>query len=224
MLQRALVELVRGNVLDIALIASPTKPLVVESALQIATEVGCQLTVLSQFKPTGVGDALLLAEEFLAGEPFIFFMPDEICFCSVSPVGQLTEAYEHYQQAVLALTQIPPHWSQYFQSTGRVAVSPLADGTYRIVQLGDKSRDRFPSQSSLKGAGIGVLDSEFMGLARQQRAKFSGSGEFDDVPVWQELVARQRLLGVVANGLVVDAGNPLGFAAANRYWLEQELA
>ncbi|WP_017325227.1 sugar phosphate nucleotidyltransferase [Synechococcus sp. PCC 7336] len=222
MLHRAIAELVRGDVREIAIVVSPEKPLVREYLLSASDRLNCQIEFIVQEQPRGVADAILLADAFLANEPFIFFMPDEVCFCPTSPIEQLASAYQQYEQALLALTWVPPEWSEFFQGTGRIATKLVQENLYRITQLKDKSRDRFSSSNAgqPKGAGIGVLDREFLDLARKAQAVFAGKAEFDDVPIWQELVRRDRLLGVMTDGAIVDAGNPLGFSLANRYWLE----
>ena len=220
MVHRAIAELVRGQVEQIAIVVNPDKSIVQKyiGGLQF----DCQIEYFVQESPRGVADAILLADEFLADEPFVFFMPDEVCFCPTSPILQLGEVYERCQHAVLGLTWVPPEWQEFFQGTGRIVTKPVGESLFRIVQLKDKSRDRFSTSKSgqPKGAGIGILDGEFLQVARQRQQDFEGEGEFDDVPIWQELVKRDRLLGVMTDGAIVDAGNPLGFGLANRYWLE----
>lgn len=249
MVHRAIAELVRGKVDQIAIVVNSSK-LVIREYLQAHLQhLDCQIHYLVQEHPRGVADAILLADDFLADEPFVFFMPDEVCLCPMSPIALLGKNYDRYQQALLALTWIPPEWVKFFQGTGRIATEPLARDTlfmsegweksdgfekegmqqpglagdvFRITQLKDKTHDCFSTsdRGQLKGVGIGILDGEFLELARQHQQHFDGEGEFDDVPIWQELVQRDRLLGVMTNGAIVDAGNPLGFGLANRYWLE----
>ncbi|MGK7910524.1 MAG: sugar phosphate nucleotidyltransferase [Synechococcus sp.] len=226
MLHRAIAELVRGDVREIAIIVTSRKTAIQDYVSTL--DLDCTIHFVEQPEPKGVADAILRAGEFLADEPFVFFMPDEVCFCPTSPIAALKQAYATYDQAVLGLTWVPSQWLEFFQGTGRIVTAPLNGDCYRILQLKDKSRDRLStasdaqqkSQGQQKGVGIGILDSEFLVLARQHQQVFDGQGEFDDVPIWQELVRHKRLLGVMADGAIVDAGNPLGFALANRHWLE----
>ncbi|MEM9567129.1 MAG: sugar phosphate nucleotidyltransferase [Cyanobacteria bacterium P01_E01_bin.34] len=220
MLHRAIAELVRGDVREIAIIVTSRKTAIQDYVSTL--DLDCTVYFVEQPEPRGVADAILRAGEFLADDPFVFFMPDEVCFCPTSPVTALKQVYATYDKSVLGLTWVPPQWLEFFQGTGRIVTAPLKNDCYRILQLKDKSRDRLSTSPTgqQKGVGIGILDGEFLALARQQQQMFDGQGEFDDVPIWQELVRRKRLLGVMADGAIVDAGNPLGFGLANRYWLE----
>ncbi len=225
MIHRAVTELIRGGIDQIALIISPAKASVWDYFAEIAESLNCNLELLIQSEPTGTAEAIRLAEPFIDGDPFVLFMPDEVCFCPSSPIAQLCQTYQRYQQAVLALTWITPEWATYFKSTGRIKVEPVAGSTYRIVQLLDKTADPFPAsaQGSLKGVGIGVVDAEFLQILdrlRQQRHQDRIQAEFDDILIWQHLTRSGRLLGSLIEGIIFDAGQPQGFAAANRWWLE----
>lgn len=221
LIHRAIAECTRGGVREIVLVISPTKQAVAECARAACEELGCTLTCVEQSQPKGVGDALLLAESHLVGEPFVFYMPDEVCFCPTSPIAELAEAYDRFRHPVLALTWLTPESASFFQGTGRLDTELVSDRHYRITALLDKVRDRFPvaRSGSLKGVGIGVVDAEFLELLHQCRLQAKGDREFDDLPAWQHLVKRDRLYGVSIDGSIVDAGNPIGFAAANQYWL-----
>lgn len=225
LIHRAIAECTRGGVREIVLVTSPTKQAVADYARKVCQELGCDLVCVEQSQPKGVGDAILLAEPHLAGEPFVFYMPDEVCFCPTSPIAALAEAYDRFRHPVLALTWLTHEVARFFQGTGRLETEKISDRHYRITALLDKVRDRFPvsKSGSLKGVGIGVVDGEFIELLRQYRARVEGDREFDDLPAWQYLVKTQRLSGFLADGLIFDAGNPMGFAAANQWWLMQQL-
>lgn len=220
MLHRAIAELVRGDVQEIALVVTPKKSVIRDYVASLP--LNCTIHYIEQPEPKGVADAILRAADFLAEEPFVFFMPDEVCFCPTSPITRLKQMYAEWEKAVLALTWISPQWLEFFQGTGRILTEPLKEDCFRILQLKDKSRDRFSDTTvgQQKGVGIGILDGEFLQLARQKQQDFGDKGEFDDVPIWQELVKRKQLLGVMMDGVIVDAGNPLGFGFANQYWLD----
>ncbi|MEO1133735.1 MAG: sugar phosphate nucleotidyltransferase [Cyanobacteria bacterium J06639_1] len=224
LIHRAIAECTRGGVREIVLVTSPTKQAVANYAREVCKELGCDLVCVEQPQPKGVGDAMLLAEPHLAGEPFVFYMPDEVCFCPTSPIAALVEAYDRFRHPVLALTWLTPEVAPFFQGTGRLETVKISDRHYRVTALLDKVRDRFPvaESGSLKGVGIGIVNGEFIELLNQYRMQVKGDREFDDLPVWQHLVKAQRLLGVVTKGLVIDAGHSTGFAAANQWWLTQQ--
>ena len=235
-LHRAIAEAVRGGMDQLAIIERPDKPLVRTYIEHWQTELGCDITFFSQTEPRGVADAILLTADWIGEEPFLFFMPDEVCFCPQSPIARLGEVYDQTNQSVLVLTTVPSDWSQYFQGTGRIVTEHLGADLYQVQQLKEKTRKPFtPGDSSnrdnasgntniLKGVGIGVLDGEFLALAKhfqQQHQQSQSDQEFDDVPIWQELVRRGQLLGVEVEGVVVDAGNDLGLGLANQHWLAE---
>ncbi|NJK63712.1 MAG: NTP transferase domain-containing protein [Synechococcaceae cyanobacterium SM2_3_1] len=222
MIHRAVLELVRGGIDQIVLIISPAKASVWDYFAEIAEGLNCELELLIQPEPTGTANAIALAEPFLQGEPFVIFMPDEVCFCNRSPIAQLCEAYLHYRQPVLALTWLAPEWAPYFKGTGRINLELLQDLTYRITQLLDKTMDPFPvsRSGSFKGVGIGVVGPEFLQLLHQLKPEPGPQKEYDDIVIWQHLTQTQQLLGSAVDGIIFDAGQPQGFAAANRWWLE----
>ncbi|MDX2272204.1 MAG: sugar phosphate nucleotidyltransferase [Cyanobacteriota bacterium] len=222
MIHRAVNELVRGGIDQIALIISPAKASVWDYFAEITPDLNCQLELLIQPEPTGTADAIGLASSFLQRDPFVIYMPDEVCFCPTSPIRQLVATYQRYQQSVLALTWLTPEWASYFKGTGRITTELIEDPTYRITALLNKSVDPFPvnPQGSLKGVGIGVIDHEFMDLLFSFASHIKRPAEFDDIVIWQHLTRSGRLLGSLVEGMVFDAGQPQGFAAANRWWLE----
>ncbi len=77
---------------------------------------------------------------------------------------------------------------------------------------------------SLKGVGIGIVPPAFFAhLDRRYWAwqnQPNPAPELDDVATWQAFAASGELWGYRAESLIIDAGNPVGLAAANRYWLE----
>ncbi len=224
MIHRAVSELVRGGIDQIALIISPAKASVWDYFAELTEGLDCHLELLIQPEPTGTAHAIALAEPFLEGDPFVLFMPDEVCFCPTSPIAQLCQTYQRHQQAVLALTWLTPQWAPYFKGTGRLNLEPLEGKTYRITQLLDKRPDPFPvtQQGSHKGVGIGVVGPEFLQILHQLCPQSSEPAprEFDDILIWQQLTCARRLLGSLTDGIIFDAGQPQGFAAANRWWLE----
>lgn len=224
MIHRAVSELMRGGIDQIALIISPAKASVWDYFAELTEGLNCHLELLIQPEPTGTAHAIALAEPFLAGEPFVLYMPDEVCFCPTSPIAQLCHTYQRYQQAVLALTWLTPQWAPYFKGTGRLQLEPIEGKTYRITQLMDKRPDPFPvgQQGSHKGVGIGVVDQEFLQILHQlcPPGPESPLREFDDILIWQQLTRSGHLLGRLTDGIIFDAGQPQGFAAANRWWLE----
>lgn len=221
LIHRAISECTRGGVHEIVLVISPAKQAVADYAREVCQDLGCDLVCVEQSQPKGVGDAILLAEPHLAGEPFVFYMPDEVCFCPTSPIAALTDAYDRFRHPVLALTWLTPEVAPFFQGTGRLETEKLSDRHYRITALLDKVRDRFPvaESGSLKGVGIGVVDAGFVELLHQYRLQVKDDREFDDLPAWQHLVKTGQLFGALTTGLIIDAGNPSGFAAANYWWL-----
>ncbi len=222
MIHRAVTELVRGGIEEIALIISPAKASVWDYFAEITEGLDCQLELLIQAEPTGTANAIALAEPFLSQDPFVIYMPDEVCFCRQSPIAQLCATYDRHQKAVLALTWLTPEWAPYFKGTGRLLTEPIDDTTYRITRLLDKTPDPFPVEGtgSLKGVGIGVVDRTFFDLLHQLRPQGDCYPEFDDILIWQHLTRTGQLLGSLTDGIVFDAGQPQGFAAANRWWLE----
>jgi UTP-glucose-1-phosphate uridylyltransferase len=108
----------------------------------------------------------------------------------------------------------------YFGNCGRVEGTPLHDGSvYRLTRLHGKRKGSFDlagQEEALRTTGKYILFPEFLDVLEEMRGRIEG--EIDDVPVVQELVARDRVCGVKLKGVLFDVGNWAGFAAANHYW------
>ena len=62
-----------------------------------------------QYIPKGSGDALLIAEKFVNGEPFALMLGDDVIYNDKHPViGQLAKVYNKYHKTVLGVQRRQP--------------------------------------------------------------------------------------------------------------------
>ena len=230
MIQHCVEEAVRSRIEEIALILSPEKESV-RAFLQVGSRSNrpelsslrdaldrCRITYLEQTDPTGVAAALLLAKPFTGDEPFAVLLPDNITYAEPAPLIQM---YAHLAPGLcaLALTQYHKENAAWYGNCGRVECEPLEGRRFRITRLHDKGKGTFRIRSGM---------SELVGYARYilqpyffdyyPRDDTPGEGvEMDDTPILQKIIAAGRMTGVRIEGDLFDAGNPAGFAAANRF-------
>lgn len=180
---------------------------------------------IEQSAPLGLGDAVWQARDFVDGSPFALLLPDNV-FTDRTPVtARLVAAWSSERLDCTALTRVTPEQAPRIGNCGGVRCRPLDPGgedrpgrRFRIEELQDKGKGCYPLETALspyRTAPRHVLGEHFFYyLARQRRDQ--ESGELDDVPVLQEIIRRQGMVGVLINGDVHDTGNTAGYAHANR--------
>lgn len=235
MIQHCIEEAARSRIEEIALILSPEKE-TVRAFLQAGSRSNrpelsslrdaldrCRITYLEQTDPTGVADALLLARPFTGGEPFAVLLPDNITYAEPAPLVQM---YAHLEPGLcaLALTEYQETNAAWYGNCGRVECEPLAERRYRITRLHDKGKGAFRVRSGrteLVGYARYILQPYFFDYYPSRDTLGEGE-EMDDTPILQRIIAAGRMTGVRIEGNLFDAGNPAGFAAANRFAAGQD--
>jgi len=230
MIQHCVEEAAHSGIEEIALILSPEKESV-RAFLQECSRSNrpelsslrdalgrCRITYLEQTDPTGVADALLLARQFTGDEPFAVLLPDNITFAEPAPLIQM---YDHLEPGLcaLALTEYHKENAAWYGNCGRVECEQLEGRRFRITRLHDKGKGTFrvrSRMSELVGYARYILQPYFFDYYPDRDTLGEGE-EMDDTPILQKIIAAGRMTGIRVEGDLFDAGNPAGFAAANRF-------
>lgn len=125
--------------------------------IQATTDI--KLIFLKQSEPTGVGDALKMAEDFVDSEPFVAMFSDDIVLDPVPLTKTLVADYDRYQAPVLGVEELTP---TQLSSYGIVELAPAstAPGLTPIQRIVEKPAAE-SAPSSLGIIGRYVLPGNF---------------------------------------------------------------
>jgi len=169
----------------------------------------------------GLGDALLLARQYVGPEPFAVLLGDTLLqeTAGAAPVTrQLMQQYERFRAPVVALEQVPPEkLSRY----GIVAGEALAgEAALRIRRLVEKPAPG-EAPSDLAIASRYVLTPHTLELLAE--VKPGKNGEIQLTDALNAQAQAEPFYGWRIQGRRHDAGNKLEYLKTNiRYALERE--
>ena len=111
---------------------------------------------IRQKEPTGNGDAILRAYEFVKNEPCAVMFADDIIDSRIPCLAQLIKVFEKYQDSVIAVKRIKKSEMKHF---GSVKVVPLEKRVYQIKDIIEKpSPGKAPSNLGVVGRYIMTPD------------------------------------------------------------------
>jgi UTP--glucose-1-phosphate uridylyltransferase len=163
-----------------------------------------------QPKPLGDGHAVLCALPFVeAHEPIAVLFGDDIIDGKIPALKQLINVYEKYQDAVIALEEVP---KKNVSSYGVIGGKKIADRVWEINQFKEKPRAE-EAPSNLIVIGQYIITPEIMKiLATQKPGK---DGELRLADAFETYLKSGRVLyGCKFEGTRYDCGNKLGFLKA----------
>lgn len=162
--------------------------------------------------PLGAGDALLMAETLIEGEPFILALPD-VVFTSSNPSLELTNVYETYRTSLVSVTFIGP--SRY--STWGIVVEAVDHSTkhrtMRVDSVLEKPGSIYDRAIARGINGRYIFTHEIFEYIREAKRQVDGEIGISD---GLELLAKRSNVHYVDHyGKVYDAGNATGILSAS---------
>ena len=175
----------------------------------------CTVRFVTQPEPRGLADAVACAAPLLGNEPFVLFLPDNVFAGGRTVTTQLLETYADAGRTTLGMTPVTADTAGGFGNCGAVTFEPRSSGTVRITHLGDKGTGSFAGGGAgWRTCGASIQTCEFLEINRTLDP--NAGGEWDDVPIFQQLARAGRLYGrQLTDVTCYDAGNPAGFTAAH---------
>lgn len=173
---------------------------------------------LIQEEPRGLADAISVAAPFVGGEPFALLLPDNVLLAAEHRLAALVELSEENGKDVVGVLELDDGDSGRYGNSGLFEGAATAPGVFAIHRLRDKLPGRLqipPGQKVLRTCGRYVCRPHL--LPRIEALRPSISGEFDEVPVYQQIAHEGGLLGCLLPPPLFDVGHPAGFLAANAY-------
>ena len=169
-----------------------------------------KLTYIPQTELKGLGDAVLRAEEFVAGEPFAILLGDTVTNSSngVPVTRQLIDAAMKADGAVTALERVPRELTNRY---GVVDGVEDPDGLVHVKTFVEKPAPE-EAPSNLAIASRYVMTPEIFGFLRN--GKPGKGGEIQLTDAMRALCAVQPMFGLVFHGRRHDVGSKLDFVKA----------
>jgi UTP--glucose-1-phosphate uridylyltransferase len=168
-----------------------------------------------QGEPLGLGHAVLVTEDLVAGEPFAVVLADDVIDAEPAGLRQMIDIYQRTGAPVIAVERVP---EESVSSYGIVDVEPapeLGRGVHRIRHMVEKPpRAEAPSNLAIIGRYILTPDI-FPALHETARDR---SGEIQLTNGLRRLLETRPVYAFEIDGVRHDAGNKLGFLKAVVYF------
>jgi UTP--glucose-1-phosphate uridylyltransferase len=223
-IQWAIEEVAAAGIRRIAVVVSPTKPLIAAyiEASGLAEALGVEFEIVVQREQLGLADAIWRCRDFIADEPFGLLLPDNVVASGTAGFRAMVDAFCADGRDVLGALELDASHSLQYGHSGLIEFDRRDDGLLEITNLADKKPGRLeiaPGQTVVRTCGRYLCTPDV--LEGINRLRDSAEGELDEVPVYQEIIRRRGALGVVLPPPLFDVGYPRGFTAANAWWLER---
>jgi len=207
MLHYALEAVAAAGIQDVGIVINPDTGEEIRRALGDGSPWGVAITYVLQEAPLGLAHVVLAAESFLQGEPFVFFLGDNVV---VGGIRQFVERFrERKDHCHLVLARV--------REPQRFGVAEVHGD--RIVRVVEK-----PAQpaSDFAVTGIYVYSAPIFEAVRAIRP--SGRGELEISDAHQYLLDHGYQVGFSEiTGWWKDTGKPEDLLEANRFVLDQVL-
>jgi UTP--glucose-1-phosphate uridylyltransferase len=207
-------EAADAGLLRAIIITNPHKPMLEAVARNYPGPL--ELEFVPQDHPRGLGDALLRAQDQLAGSPFVALLPDNL-FLGPNPTALVLATYHQTGLSTVLLAEIERKEAGSKGATGRAAIERLEDGTLRVTALADKGAGRFDTagqHAAMTPIGRMAFTGEILREFEEVGRSLGPGVELDDVPVMQRLARRAALAGVICSARFFDVGVPEGYREA----------
>jgi len=197
--------LVEAGVTEIGIVIAPATGGEIREAVGDGSSFGAAVTYIEQDRPAGLAHAVLTAEDFLDGSPFVMYLGDNLLR---NGIDRLAETFKRESpDALILLTEV--------DDPGSFGVAELEDG--HVVRLVEKPED---PPSNLALVGVYLFSPSIMEAARQLEP--SARGELEITEAIQVLIDEgRRVKSEVVTGWWKDTGHLDDMLEANRLVLEE---
>jgi glucose-1-phosphate thymidylyltransferase len=197
--------LVEAGVTEIGIIIAPETGEEIRAAAGDGAAFGAKITYIVQDEPAGLAHAVLTAEEFIGGSPFVMYLGDNLLADGLR--GLVATFRESEPDALILLTPV--------SDPSSYGVAEL-DGEH-VVRLVEKPKDP-PSDLAL----VGVYLFTPLIFAAARSLEPSWRGEYEITEAIQKLIEDgRRVQSEVVSGWWKDTGQLADMLEANRLVLEE---
>ena len=164
---------------------------------------------IRQKETKGLGDAVLRAESFVAGEPFAVLYGDDVIIGEPPATLELCRAYEKYGKCVVGIKEVPDDLLIKYSS---LKVTPKEEKVFDVSDMIEKPAigNKFSNYSVL---GRCVLNAEIFDILRNTTLGVGNELQLTDA--MKTLALRDGMIGVDFTATRYDMGNKFGMLKAN---------
>lgn len=168
-----------------------------------------KFSYVRQSVPLGDGHAINCASHLVFDEPILIMFGDTLYDAPISPVKQIIDLYDYYQDPVIGLSEIDRNKVDKF---GVIDGLDLGNGNYEIKKFVEKPKIE-EAPSNLAAVGLYVITPEvFRSLNKMKNGK---SGEIRLADAFDLMLAENHpLYGKKIEGEWLDTGNKFNFIKA----------
>lgn len=168
------------------------------------------LYFIRQSHPRGLGDAVLMAKDFVGDEPFVVMLGDDLMEDKVPLTKQLMNSYEETHASTLTVMQVPhKEVSKYGVIKPQAKIKPDLFNVESFVEK--PSPEEAPSDYAIIGRYL--LTPEIFDILENQKPGKGNEVQLTDAI--NELNKTQRVFAHVFSGDRYDVGNKFGFLKTN---------
>jgi UTP--glucose-1-phosphate uridylyltransferase len=198
-------ETFAAGIRDIAIVIRHGKELLCNYVEEIwqPGQAGVKLTWLFQAHPSGVGDALLSAKDWMGAEPVAVLYPDELHPASGGLKKLMAAFYKRYGLWIGFAPRCPSRRQMRF------SVEPLDEETFRVVGIFNEGT----AGNVAYGTGRYILPSGLIDVDETAENLRVGNKELDDDQIL-ECLSEQDAFGLELPGHIQDIGSPENWQSA----------
>ncbi|MCG8454733.1 MAG: glucose-1-phosphate thymidylyltransferase [Holophagales bacterium] len=198
-------SIVAAGITEIGIIVGDTKD-EIRRAVGDGSAFGAEITYIEQSAPLGLAHAVKIAEDFLADDPFVMYLGDNLI------AGGITSLVEEFQDlgcaAQILLAEVP--------NPQQFGVAELSEDSKTIRRLTEKPKE---PKSNLALVGVYMFDSAIFESVKRIRP--SARGELEITDAIQDLIDRGlEVHPHKVRGWWKDTGKLEDMLEANRIVLE----
>ena len=200
----AIEAMAQAGINEVGIIIAPETGEEIRAAAGDGSRFGVRLSYIVQDEPNGLAHAVLTAEQFLDGAPFVMYLGDNLL---QGGIADLVAAFRANQpDALILLTPVP--------DPEHYGVAELSDGA--VIRLVEK-----PAQPQTDLALVGVYMFKSAVHEAAKAIEPSGRGELEITDAIQHLVDKgSRVEPHIVKGWWKDTGRLEDMLAANRLVLD----
>ncbi|MBF0279378.1 MAG: UTP--glucose-1-phosphate uridylyltransferase [SAR324 cluster bacterium] len=169
--------------------------------------IEANIFTLRQQYMMGTGNALMLVEPFVAGEPFVVAYPDDVVFDDPPLSKQLIDAYQKTGDTILAVQEVPR------EDVSRYGVIDPEEGEEGLIKVRQMVEKPMPGTEPSRYVSYGryLYTNEIFDVLRKTAYSHSQKGEFTQTEAINYLARKGKVSAVRFAGTRYDVGEPLGY-------------
>jgi UTP--glucose-1-phosphate uridylyltransferase len=173
------------------------------------------VSYVRQGEPLGLGHAVLVTENVVAGEPFAVVLADDVIDADPPGLLQMISVYERAGGPVIAAERVP---DDQVSSYGILDVEPAPEIGPRVFRIRDmvEKPTRAAAPSNLAIIGRYILTPDIFPALRDTGR--DASGDIQLTNGMKRLLQQRPLYACEIDGVRHDTGNKLGFLKAVVYF------